>query len=166
MYQALSYMMLVVVGVLVVGPIALYAQDNITANVMSYHDFAELERIRVSQHVAFTHVQHDDTNREIHIHMVNTGLEDITFQYILLDGEVFDRESPNPTCWAVGPGPHVSQKEYCYYDNGGTNTKDKNLLVDSQTRLGINYDDGTMPPPPITIQLVTDAFKLFEITVP
>ena len=164
MYQAVSYIMLVVVGVFVVGPLAIYAQGSITANVMSYHDFAELERIRVSQHVSITHVQHDDANKEIHVHIVNTGLEDITFEYILLDGEILDQPSTADPCWVVG-GAVMNVKEYCYYDVTGADIKSAALPVAGQTRLGINYDT-FMSSAPTTIQLVTDAFKLFEITVP
>lgn len=168
MNQALSYIMLVAVGALVVGPLVLYSQSNITSTAMSYYDFVELENKRVSQQMTATHVQHDQPNFEIHIHIVNTGLEDIVFEYVLANGEPLPPDNMSGNCW--DPVNPKTDKGYCFYDStSGMNLKDEKhpLLVDNNIRLGITYDTAQFPPPgPEKIQLVTDAFKLFEITIP
>ena len=166
MNQALAYIMLTVVGLTVVAPIVLYAQSNIASNVMSYNDFVVLENKRASQQTSVTHVQHDDTIQEIHIHLVNSGLEDITFAYVLADGVELKHETISLRCW--DPGNPKVEIGYCFYTAAlpDNNTDPDTVLpVDGSIRIGITYDPGVFPTGPEKIQLVTDAFKLFEITI-
>ena len=171
MNQALSYIMLIVVGLTVVAPIIIYAQGNIANNVLSYHDFVVLENKRVSQQIIATHIQHDSdpTKAEIHIHIVNTGVEDIVFENVLADGVLLNHDDMSGNCW--DPPNTKSTKGYCFYDStSGANNKNEHtpVSVDGNIRIGITYDPSNYPPTfsPEKIQLVTDAFKLFEIAVP
>ena len=167
MNQALSYIMLVVVGIMVVGPLMIYAMSSVTSNVMSYQDFVQIQNKRVAQDVTITHVQHDSTNSEIHIHIVNTGLEDILFNHILINGIPLDSDNNSNDCWDLNLTK--PNKGYCFYDStSGANLKDEHtpLPIDSNIRLGITYQPGILLPDNNTIQLVTDAFKLFEISIP
>ena len=165
MNQALSYIMLVTVSILVVGPMIIFAQSNVANTVLSYHDFVELEKERASQDVSVTHIQHDDMNQEIHIHLVNTGLGDIEFEHVLIDGVPLAIDSTANTCW--NPNVMAVKQTYCFYDIGGANYQNTtySLAIDSGTRIGIEYD-GTLIPNPELVQLVTDTFKLFEVDIP
>ena len=170
MNQALSYIMLIVVSMLVVGPLVFHAQSTITSNVMSYQDFIELQNKRVAQQVAITHVQHDDATEEIHIHIVNTGIEDMAFNHILINGIPLNPDTTSDPCWDPN-NPKSGPKGYCFYDStSGANLKnpDATVPVNGNIRLGITYQPGILFPPPDEnkIQLVTDAFKLFEISLP
>ena len=158
--------MLVAVGVLIAGPLMLYAASNVTSNAMSYQDFIELQNKRVAQNVVITHSQHNATSQEIHIHIVNTGLEDIMFSYVLINGVPLEPDNMSGNCW--DPNGIKTNKGYCFYNStSGTNLKNENttLPINSNIRLGITYQLIMPPPTENTIQLVTDAFKLFEITL-
>ena len=177
MNQALAYIMLVAVGVLVVGPLVLYATSSVTSNAMSYQDFVQLQNKRVAQNVVITHSEHASYPSatplvgEIHIHIVNTGLEDIIFKYVLIDGIPSGFDTVSTDCWTFG-AQKSGKNNYCLYN--ATNfkplpDKDTKLLVDKNIRIGIQFDTNlfqTYPAKPKTIQLVTDAFKLFEVSIP
>ena len=105
---------------------------------------------------------------EIHIHAVNTGIEDIIIKHVLIDGIPIEFESSSSTCWVSG-GALKSDKGYCLYTATKPKIFDSNeiISVDSGIRIGIQYEimNHSLITEPKTIQLVTDAFKLFEITV-
>ena len=170
MNQALGYIMLVVVGLLVAGPLALYAIDNISSNTTTYIDFVELKTKKAAQNVAITHVQHETNPKpkhgigEIHIHIVNTGLEDIIFKHVLINGIPLKPDNTS-TCW--DPDKPTKVKGYCFYNGtSGTNLKNEKtpLPIDNNIRLGIVYEIAILQP--AIVQLVTDAFKLFEVSIP
>ena len=175
MNQALGYIMLVVVGLLVAGPLALYAIDNISSNTTTYIDFVELKTKKAAQNVAITHSEHasypsvNPLVGEIHIHIVNTGIEDIVFEHVLIDGIPYKFENTSPDCWKFGT-QKPEKNSYCLYN--ATTSKlpsEYKLLVDKNIRIGIQFDTNrflTYPTEPRTIQLVTDAFKLFEVSIP
>lgn len=182
MNQSLSYLMLLAVGVMIVGPLMLHAQSNITSNIMSVHDFFELQEKRVAQQVAITHVQHEfDTTTlegEIHIHIVNTGLEGISFNYVLMDGVPIPHDTSGKDCWDTS-NPVVEITGFCLYSAASGHPSgptlpltldpenNPDLAIDNNIRIAIPYKKTTLTDPdPEVIQLVTDAFKLFEVSLP
>lgn len=210
MNQALAYIMLVAVGVLVVGPLTFYAASNITSNAMSYQDFAELQNKRVAQNIVVSHIQHEDdrtTNTppekgEIHIHMVNSGLEEIGIEHILIDGIKLEREDDGATCWPADR-PNIKPEDYCFYSrhisepttkqpcpdppatlpniaikrypHPDPNSKCPDFRENDQLKIGIIYDltdpkfsssNYNSTNCPKLIQLVTESFKLFEVSIP
>ena len=94
MNQALSYIMLVVVGVMVVGPLMMYATSNVTSNAMSFKDFNDIMIKQVQQSITVYHIQHNDDRTkltapqigEIYMAISNTGIAEMNFQHVLIDG--------------------------------------------------------------------------------
>ena len=196
MNQALGYIMLVAVGVLIAGPLMLYAASNVTSNAMSYQDFIELQNKRVAQNVVITHVQNEFNTStlagEIHIHITNTGLENISFSYILIDGKQIQPDTLNTKpCWDTS-NTGIEIDGFCLYNATSGNpsnnlpplsskltgmnpeeylkdnpTEHHDLEIDSNIRLAIPYKKNMLTDPdPEVIQLVTYAFKLFEVSIP
>lgn len=179
MNQMLQYIMLVAVGVLVAGPIAFVSVQRAGESAMSFHDFAELERERSVQSLAVTYLNYDPGQRDLRIHLVNTGLNDIRFAHIMVDGEVFGGRSGSAGS-ACTPDAAVSDMVsagalpcYCFY-RGISSTCDAGtplgeVAPGAQAKLrivDINGAGGVLNQTSGLVQMVTDRFKLFEISLP
>ena len=175
MDQFLS-MMLIVGATLIVGmPLVLTIQDDLDESVRSFKDFSDQAERRLAQQISVTYIDFIDkttggmdssSDKYAEIHMTNTGLVDIDFFAVLVNGNqmtltsVTIGESRNDPDITLDIDPKFDPDDSVVLKIHHTDLKTNMVNLEWKHKC-----DPLPPEEPINFQIVSKAGSLFTIEV-